>query len=322
VTSFERLPGLPPTGPPPEQFSPDGRGHHREGLAVRVTPATGDPWVGNFQRVGTSFDGVFLHPDGNHLLVIAGGQGYVVNPSSRVASTIGQGAIAGVHEIHDSRLLILDLQGLAFEALGPEGTRWRSKRLSWDGFKNVVVSRDAITGEGCLGDFWAEFTLDLHTGAATGGADVSADAAANELLNSGESDRPENLSAREDLKDEVERLLSELHGPRSEDALCSLTGIPEALPLVEEAFTRASDGARRADIVHCMWQFRNPEALPTLALALHDADDRVWKESLDGLVTLGGAASLLVLEGELNRTVPAVKREWIEEAIGQIRDGV
>src|SRR6266705_3517438 len=130
----------------------------------------------------------------------------------------------------------------------------------------------------------------------------------------------------EDLKEEVARLLDQfLNGPRGEDALCNLTNLPQALPLVAEAYAREGEPGRRAEIVRCLWEFRDSAALPTLAAALHEDHDPVWKEALDGLVALGGDAALRILEAE--RANPStsrrdvIKREWIDEAIGQVRDG-
>jgi hypothetical protein len=62
-TAFQALPGLPPYGPLPRQFSLDGRGTHREGFVVEFKHGTED-WVGNFQRGGTGFDAALPHPDG------------------------------------------------------------------------------------------------------------------------------------------------------------------------------------------------------------------------------------------------------------------
>lgn len=126
------------------------------------------------------------------------------------------------------------------------------------------------------------------------------------------------------LREHVAELLSELDGPRAEDVICDLTSMAEALPLVAEAYHREPDPRRRQSLIYCLWQYRDSAALPTLAVALQDADDRVWKEALDGFVTLGGDAAQRLLQEEsvaLSEDVKAkVKREWIYEAIEQIRE--
>jgi len=72
---WEVLDGLPAYGPMSEPFSTTGQGMHREGLVDRFFPPTGS-WVGNFQRGLSSLDEVFAHPDGRHVVVVAGGTGY------------------------------------------------------------------------------------------------------------------------------------------------------------------------------------------------------------------------------------------------------
>jgi hypothetical protein len=122
--TFEILAGLPATGPYPEQFSSDGRGTHQEGVVVRVSPPNGTPWIGNFQRGGSGFSGAFPHPDGVSLIVIAGGEGYVVDPETRALRSVLAGSYAGAWLWAQQRLLLLDHSGVCFEAVGAEGTRW------------------------------------------------------------------------------------------------------------------------------------------------------------------------------------------------------
>jgi HEAT repeat protein len=125
------------------------------------------------------------------------------------------------------------------------------------------------------------------------------------------------------LREEVADLIAELDSPRGEDALCALTSSREALPFVAEAYHREPDAKRRQSVIHCLWQYRDVAVLPTLRMALRDADERVWKEALDGFVALGGGAVQRALEeerGALSQDAKAkVKREWIDEAIEQIQ---
>lgn len=130
-------------------------------------------------------------------------------------------------------------------------------------------------------------------------------------------------SVNTDLRRTVTKLLAELDGPGAESAFFALKDLPDALPLVAEAYERESDGGRRESLIHCLWQFRDSKALSTLSAALYDPDDRVWKEALDGIVTLGGDAALRVLEEARHlaakNPTEEVRREWIEEAIRQIQ---
>jgi len=92
VSSFELLAGLPGEGPAPEQFSATGQGKHREGIVVRFSPGAKQPWVGNFQPSYTKFFSVLPHPGNDLISVIAGGQGYLIDPEGRaLVATFGGG---------------------------------------------------------------------------------------------------------------------------------------------------------------------------------------------------------------------------------------
>ncbi len=126
-----------------------------------------------------------------------------------------------------------------------------------------------------------------------------------------------------DLKRVVAEILAGIEGPDGlENARCNLTTLPETLPFVAAAYHLEPDARRRESIIYCLWQFRDPVALPTLAAALHDREERVWKEALDGVVALGGPAALRVLDEARAafQDGPGVRlrKEWIDEAIGQM----
>ena len=71
-------------------------------------------------------------------------------------------------------------------------------------------------------------------------------------------------------------------------------------------------------------QFRDAAALPALAAALRDPDGRVWKEALDGIVTLGGPPALEVLQAARAAletfTDAEVRQQWIDEAVEQVKE--
>ncbi|HWI61418.1 MAG TPA: hypothetical protein VNT75_06260 [Symbiobacteriaceae bacterium] len=168
---FHRLPGLPATGPLAEQFSATGLGKHREGLVVRFEPPGGSPWVGNFQPGLSDFSTVVHHPDGFHVVVIAGGQGYIVHPHSRVLIEVFGGAVEWCFAMEDPPLLV-EHDGLSFSAFGVKGHLWETPRLSWDGFRHVRIEGGIITGEAWnpMGETWDVFTVHLATGKASGGS--------------------------------------------------------------------------------------------------------------------------------------------------------
>jgi hypothetical protein len=169
---WEVLDGLPVYGAPAVPFSATGLGTHREGLVVRFK-ASGSDWVGNFQRGGTSCDQVRQHPDGQHVLVVAGGTAYVVDPDTQALVIHFGGQIRQIISLPDGPQVLLS-NGLWFEALDARGTTWRSRRISWDGFRNVSLEGGSVCGEAYapegIDGTWYPFAVDVRTGEVTGGS--------------------------------------------------------------------------------------------------------------------------------------------------------
>jgi HEAT repeat protein len=120
-------------------------------------------------------------------------------------------------------------------------------------------------------------------------------------------------------------LIAQLHGPRSEHVFFTLISLPQSYPFVAAACRDERRPERRAVLIRCLWQYRDHAAIATLASALQDVDDRVWKEALDGLVTLGGAEAERVLRDARASLVgedAQTKAEWFDEAIEQIGDAL
>jgi len=84
MIAYDVLPGLPPYGDWPEAFTSTGHGRQHEGFVVRFNPDGESSWVGNFQRGLSSFDLVCEHLNGRELIVVAGGEAYVVDPYDRL----------------------------------------------------------------------------------------------------------------------------------------------------------------------------------------------------------------------------------------------
>jgi hypothetical protein len=169
--TFAVLPGLPPYGDPAISFPSSFGG--REGLVVEFTPQTGSVWVGNFAEGIGGYTGVHAHPNGIEVVVFSEGNCYVVDPETgSVREDDVPGVIAQVWLVRNPDGFILDRQGLAFERLSAEGIVWHSRRLSWDGFRNVTIENQLITGEAWspVRDAWMPFTVDIRTGESEGGA--------------------------------------------------------------------------------------------------------------------------------------------------------
>jgi len=128
------------------------------------------------------------------------------------------------------------------------------------------------------------------------------------------------------LEERVAELVEQLHDrDAAPSALCNLTSLgTAAISLVAAAYDRETEPRRRTALVRALWQFYDTAAFPALATALRDPDDRVWKEALDGIVTLGGPAALEVLQAARAKvttfTDAGVRHQWIDEAVEQVKE--
>jgi len=122
------------------------------------------------------------------------------------------------------------------------------------------------------------------------------------------------------LQEYVDDYVPQLSGPKADDAWHSLVEAgPAALPYVVKAFDAARDPDVRISLVHVISEYRSAEAVPFFEALLRDRDAEIWKAALDGLVMVGDRAALDALDvARPNAT--AEKLQWIDEAVGQIRE--
>jgi len=167
---FEILEGLPPYGPLAESFAA-ARGSSSEGFVVRFFPDQGESWVGNFPAGSSRRNVVFEHPNKRDFIVVAGGDGYVIDPVTRQCSNRFGGDIDTIISLPELTAIVFG-NGLWFEALGTNGYLWRSKRISWDGIQNIKQEGLLLSGEAWSppDDCWYPFSLDLQSGEFTGGS--------------------------------------------------------------------------------------------------------------------------------------------------------
>jgi hypothetical protein len=171
MASYEVLPGLPSSGPIALAFDAGGWtgawGPHREGFVVRFQYTPTMDWVGNFQPGGGGWNGVFQHPDGHSIIVVARGQGYLVDPELRQVVSRFSGGIQHVVSLPEFGAVVIS-DGLGFEAIRNDGIWWRSPRVSWDKIRNINIDGTILRGEASIptstGAKWSTFTVDLMTG--------------------------------------------------------------------------------------------------------------------------------------------------------------
>jgi len=166
---FRILPGLPPYGPLPEQFSASAGGTHHEGFVVEFFPENKPSWVGNFQSGGTGYCAVLPLPNSQVLMAIAHGRAYVIDADERRMVRNFGGGIEAVIPVPETDLLILSCM-IHLEAWNAQGMKWRTRRLSWDGIFDLKVGKDYIEGMAWspFGGLRVPFSVDLETGEVEG----------------------------------------------------------------------------------------------------------------------------------------------------------
>ncbi len=146
----------------------------RGAVLVEVKPARGGPFLATGAlgfRDPALPSGVWACPALDDLLLVAGGYGYRINtlapegceflpqrPITAVLAAPAEGLVllAGFHTV---------------VALGAEGVRWQTARLSWEGVTLHTVRDGKLHGQGwdMFSDREVPFTVDLGTGAHEGG---------------------------------------------------------------------------------------------------------------------------------------------------------
>jgi HEAT repeat protein len=103
-----------------------------------------------------------------------------------------------------------------------------------------------------------------------------------------------------------------------EAALEGLIDLGEAaIPRLLDAYRAEADPALRMLIVEAAWQIRSHASVDFLGEALEDPDPQVWRQALDGLVTLASAESLRILKAARDSIRPGDEefQTWLEQAI-------
>ena len=171
MTNFRLLPGLPVYPPYARSFPFEWGTRGHEGTVVEFASGTGK-WTGNFAPGSGELSTAVPHPDGRRVLVVAGGDIWMVDPDTETAEQVAT-SVVDLWRVGTPEGSVLNLQGLAFAHLGPTGILWHTRRLSWDGFKDIEMIDARLTGAAwsAVGPpEWVPFEVDLSTGRSTGGS--------------------------------------------------------------------------------------------------------------------------------------------------------
>ena len=165
----EQLGGLPGDPPYPIQIALPGASTFREGYVLSVHPSHGEAWIGNFQK-GICYYSSFHALDDEHLVVVAGGQGYVVNVNSKACVHSFGGDVMLLLPVPQTST-VLAISNIDVELHCATLMVWRSKRIAWDGIGKVDFQSTELCGQARhFDDTWHPFRLQIATGEHTGGA--------------------------------------------------------------------------------------------------------------------------------------------------------
>jgi hypothetical protein len=136
---------------------------------VQFEPVSGEKWVANFSRGLSDTDAVLSF--GDHFLVVAGGALYVVDAERSESTTEVDCCVTDILEVPVPAGFVFGWNHTALSLWTLDGVRWRTRRLSWDGFRRLRVERGRVHGEGWSAPDgeWVPFEVVLENGEASGG---------------------------------------------------------------------------------------------------------------------------------------------------------
>ena len=119
----------------------------RDGVMMRVIPASTEPWIGCFASgllQKSTLTRVFSCPNPNEICVVSSGAGYFVRTDDPLQwQTIRSIPVVDVRAVTAKAMLIFaDFTKLV--SYGGEGLRWESARLSSDGIQIVDVTSERL----------------------------------------------------------------------------------------------------------------------------------------------------------------------------------
>lgn len=170
---YEVLESLPHYGQMYIPVTDNGEPFYSEGFPVRFYKSDGTTWVGNFRPGWTGLNKVYDFSEHNKTIVIAGGLGYIMTPENeKPLSTFGL-TINEIFQADTGSLVCAD--GISILVLDNlTGELWRSERISWDGFQNLVFKDNIISGQSfdptnSIKE-WADFSVNIKTKELVGGS--------------------------------------------------------------------------------------------------------------------------------------------------------
>ena len=178
---YEILDGLPTYGDMAVPIVSDSEVFVSEGYVVKFYKDNGSTWIANFPQGLGSLSFVKSIPNNNSILVVAGGDGYLMNPNHTKPIQEFNYFADTMVERDNGRLILASLTDIMFLDENAE-IEWETGRVSWDGIKDLKLEGNILTGyaydvgmydENNDDNAWVKFTIDLETKEIEGGCNFS-----------------------------------------------------------------------------------------------------------------------------------------------------
>jgi hypothetical protein len=158
----------------PQQIAGEEDALARGALLLQVHPAAGGTFLATCALGFTDPampTGIFSCPNPRELCAVAGGYAYIIDTAAPERSThIPLKPVAEPLVLAEQALLVF-VGFHTVAAWGREGLAWQTARLSWEGIRITGADGNSLCGFGwnMPTDKEVEFSIDLQTGAHTGG---------------------------------------------------------------------------------------------------------------------------------------------------------
>ncbi len=177
---YEILDGLPAYGEMAIPIVDENEVFVSEGYVVKFYKDDGSTWIANFPKGFNNYSCVKELKNSNNLLVVAGGDGYLMNPNYLEPIKDFYYLIEEIIE-KDDGFVLSTLTDIIFLNEYAE-IEWKTGRISWDGIKDLKLDGNILTGyaydigmydENNDDNAWVKFTIDLETKKIEGGCNFS-----------------------------------------------------------------------------------------------------------------------------------------------------
>ena len=146
-----------------------------EGYVVKFYKNDGSTWIANFPKGESNLSFVKEISKNNYILVISGGDGYLMNPNHHKPVKKLQYFAEEMIERDDGRLILVSITDIMF--LDENAAIEWEKNIGLDGIKDLKLDDNKLIGY-CYNifidyeknnDLWVKFTIDLDTKEVEGG---------------------------------------------------------------------------------------------------------------------------------------------------------